>query len=469
MRWALLLIPSWLFAQASTPDALTGSWINEDLETRGVTQITVRRDSSTIIVHVWGSCRPTDCDWGEAEAELWNGIPMVVWNHGFSTVRMQLVQQPDRRLLLAYRTEYHDESGRKDNGRAEFFAREGAHTEGADAAAKAVLQQVAETYRNLPNSRFEWDETSYRMAAKSEVRTVTHTIVLYAPPDRARVESTGAGENTITIIDGRSVWLTYPQSNEYTVTPKAKGASSGLVEGYSLLDKGRATPRIVGRERFQEVDCTVVELSMERGVTRKLWIDNATHLIRKETSDELPSRKRETIFTVLRTGESMPPETFAYDPATTQAKNRRQLAREAPKTLTGKPAPDFVLRDLEGREVRLSDLRGKAVLLDFWATWCGYCREALPMMELLHRSLKDKGLAVYGIDSEEPQIAREYLLKYGYTMPSLADRKEETVNGYHVQGWPTTVLIDREGKVSYYGVGQEPEKLRDAIRALGLW
>ena len=95
MRWALLLIPSWLFAQAPTPDALTGSWINQDSETRGVTQVTVRRDSSRIIVHVWGSCHPTDCDWGEAEAELWNGIPMVIWNHGFSTVRMQLVQQPD--------------------------------------------------------------------------------------------------------------------------------------------------------------------------------------------------------------------------------------------------------------------------------------------------------------------------------------------------------------------------------------
>ena len=109
------------------------------------------------------------------------------------------------------------------------------------------------------------------------------------------------------------------------------------------------------------------------------------------------------------------------------------------------------------------------MLLDFWGVWCGYCREALPMIELLHRSLKDKGLAVYGIGSDQPEIAREYLRKYGYTMPSLANPRDETVNRYHVQARPTTVLINREGKVSYYEVGHEPEKLRDAIRALGLW
>ena len=103
---------------------------------------------------------------------------------------------------------------------------------------------------------------------------------------------------------------------------------------------------------------------MERGVTRRLWIDNATHLIRKETSDEPPSYKRETIFTVLRTGESMPPETFAYDPAATQAKNLKQLAREGlPETLTGKPAPDFALRDFKGREVDSATCEAR------WCCW----------------------------------------------------------------------------------------------------
>jgi thiol-disulfide isomerase/thioredoxin len=119
--------------------------------------------------------------------------------------------------------------------------------------------------------------------------------------------------------------------------------------------------------------------------------------------------------------------------------------------------------------VRLSALRGKPVLLDFWATWCGYCREELPAIEMLHRGLKDKGLMVFGIDAEDPQLPREYLAKYGYTLPSLVDRKQEAVRLYRLEGWPTTVLIDREGNVAYYESGYEPEKLRDAMRALGLW
>jgi thiol-disulfide isomerase/thioredoxin len=78
-------------------------------------------------------------------------------------------------------------------------------------------------------------------------------------------------------------------------------------------------------------------------------------------------------------------------------------------------APTFSLHDLDGHTVGLGALRGMPVLLDFWATWCGYCREALPSIELLHRGLKGK-LAVFGIDDEEPELARKYLQKYGYTL-----------------------------------------------------
>jgi len=162
-------------------------------------------------------------------------------------------------------------------------------------------------------------------------------------------------------------------------------------------------------------------------------------------------------------------ELFAYDPAKTGAQNRRALSHAAPESLAGQPAADFTLRDLDGRGVRLSGLRGKAVLLDFWGTWCGYCREELPNIEMLHRAMRDKGLLVFGVDAEAPELAREYLAKYGYTLPSLVDEHGVAAALYHVNSWPTTVLIDGQGKVAYYGEGLEPEKLRDALRKLGLW
>jgi cytochrome c biogenesis protein CcmG/thiol:disulfide interchange protein DsbE len=136
--------------------------------------------------------------------------------------------------------------------------------------------------------------------------------------------------------------------------------------------------------------------------------------------------------------------------------------------MLGKPAPDFTLRDLNGREVHLSALRGKPVLLDFWATWCGYCREELPSIELLYRGLKDK-VAVYGIDNEAAEVARDYLQKFGYTLPTLVDAKDQAVNSFHLEGWPTTVLIDGDGKIVYYESGFEAEKLRDALRKIGVW
>jgi cytochrome c biogenesis protein CcmG/thiol:disulfide interchange protein DsbE len=236
---------------------------------------------------------------------------------------------------------------------------------------------------------------------------------------------------------------------------------------YSLLDGVRGDPSIVTHEDVEGVRCTVVRVAMDRGVSQQLWIDESTHLVRKANFNQAGS-KSQVLYPVARLGETVASDRFQFDPAVAGAKNRREVARAAPESLVGKPAPDFTLRDLEGREVRLSALRGKPVLLDFWATWCGYCREALPSIELLHRGLKDR-VAVFGVDNEPTDVARDYLQKFGYTLPTLIDPKDTAVNAFHLDGWPTTVLIDSEGKIAFYEVGFEAEKLRDALRKAGVW
>jgi thiol-disulfide isomerase/thioredoxin/outer membrane lipoprotein-sorting protein len=474
MKAMLWLLPACLAAQTGSMDLVSGTWINENRETGGITQFTVRRDGGHTLVHAWGSCQPVDCDWGETEAELWNGIPMVIWKHGFSTTRMQLVPQPDGRALLAYRSEYNDESGRKDPGHAEFFARQEQSQDSPEAAAaRALLKLVAETYRGLTAARFESRETVHRLGGKTEARTERVRILLFSAPDRLRIETRGSGEESILIEDGTTEWQIFPQSNEYVRLPQAKDISARHF-GYRLLDKIRGTPLIAGREQFEGAGCTVVRIDLGRGVKQELWIDDTTHLVRKDLFDEPPApsggaaRKSQTVYTVASTSETLDAALFTYDPAKTQAKSRTQLSHESRVSLVGKPAPEFTLRDLDNREVRLGDLRGKVVLLDFWGTWCGYCREALPSIEMLHRAGSEKGLAVFGVDAEAPELARDYLTQYGYTLRSLVDLHDAAAALYHVNSWPTTVLIDRQGNVAYYGEG-EPEKMRDVLRKLGIW
>jgi peroxiredoxin len=131
-------------------------------------------------------------------------------------------------------------------------------------------------------------------------------------------------------------------------------------------------------------------------------------------------------------------------------------------------APDFTLQDLAGRKVRLADLKGKVVLLEFWATWCPPCREAIPSIERLHEAYKDKGLAVLGIsmDDGEWEDVRSFVKEYRIKYPVLKGT-EEVSTAYMIRVIPTLYLIDRNGMVAKQYVGGDNEEVLDkAIRAL---
>ena len=122
--------------------------------------------------------------------------------------------------------------------------------------------------------------------------------------------------------------------------------------------------------------------------------------------------------------------------------------------LEGKPAPDFnlVLARGPGAEsgdrVRLSDLRGKVVVLDFWASWCGPCRHSVPLLNDVAAQYGAK-LGVYGINSESygPELVSFVAGNWGFRYPVLLDPALKTTSAYGVQAFPTIVLIDRQGNV----------------------
>jgi peroxiredoxin len=118
-------------------------------------------------------------------------------------------------------------------------------------------------------------------------------------------------------------------------------------------------------------------------------------------------------------------------------------------------APDFTLKDAEGKVVHLSDYRGKVVLLDFWATWCGPCKIEIPWFMDFQRQNQEKGLVVLGVsmDDEGWEIVKPYLasMKVNYRVVIGNDKTAQLYGG--VDALPTTFLIDRAGKIAAVHVG----------------
>lgn len=114
-----------------------------------------------------------------------------------------------------------------------------------------------------------------------------------------------------------------------------------------------------------------------------------------------------------------------------------------------RPAPPFGLPDLHGKTVRLADLRGKVVLLYFWATWCPDCREELPSVNKLYTDFKGQGFEVLLISfREDPGVVTRAVRERGYVAPVLLDQSGEvTGKGYGVWGPPTAYFVNRRGQL----------------------
>jgi peroxiredoxin len=124
----------------------------------------------------------------------------------------------------------------------------------------------------------------------------------------------------------------------------------------------------------------------------------------------------------------------------------------SPRVGTRSAAPDFALRDLAGQTVRLSDHRGKVVLVNFWATWCVPCAAELPHLERLYAKYRDQGFIVLGISMDGPETSANvdpHARRHGLSFPVLLDEETRVVGTYNPKRTaPFTVLIGRDGAVA---------------------
>lgn len=114
------------------------------------------------------------------------------------------------------------------------------------------------------------------------------------------------------------------------------------------------------------------------------------------------------------------------------------------------PAPDFTLKTLNGPNLRLGEQRGRVVLVNFWATWCGPCKQEMPHLNRLYEKYRASGFVLLGVNvDEDPRTAAATAQKFGLSFPVLFDGDKKVSKLYDLQSMPATVLIDRDGKVRF--------------------
>jgi peroxiredoxin len=152
--------------------------------------------------------------------------------------------------------------------------------------------------------------------------------------------------------------------------------------------------------------------------------------------------------------------------AQTSKIDRLKPAGSGPAPRVGSEAPDFTLKDLGGKDVKLSDLRGRPVMVNFWATWCPPCRAEIPVITQLYQEANTAskyevlGIGIQSVQSDEPTI-RAFAAEFDMPFPVLIDAGSQVTSLYHVLPIPTSIFIDKDGIIRHIHIGQVDRALME--------
>ena len=135
-----------------------------------------------------------------------------------------------------------------------------------------------------------------------------------------------------------------------------------------------------------------------------------------------------------------------------------------------KKAPDFTLKSNQDTNIRLAEQRGNVVMLNFWASWCGPCKQEMPLLDQLHKRYSKAGFTIIGVNVEQdPGKAKKVLRDIPVSFPVLFDTESTVSKLYDVSAMPTTVMIDRDGNIRHLHKGYKPgyeDQYRKQIKQL---
>lgn len=257
-------------------------------------------------------------------------------------------------------------------------------------------------------------------------------------------------------------------SEQKTATPTA--AKSTKSDAQTYADLSALTPR----DRTPEQDVQLAGFLAEMGRKEQAFailsdavVKGYSDMNRLQTEPRFATLRADErwqqveIFVDVNSGTQPLPDRTAEGPQTVA----RPPAPSAPSaSKVNIPAPDWILSDASGQTVKLSDLRGKVVIMDFWATWCGPCKRSMPEIDKFTREYADDDLLVFSVNVWErsPEVALEWWNQQDYSMKLLFGSRELTT-AYQVQGIPHLCLIDADGIIRYSQPGFHPQVL-DLLR-----
>jgi thiol-disulfide isomerase/thioredoxin len=184
--------------------------------------------------------------------------------------------------------------------------------------------------------------------------------------------------------------------------------------------------------------------------------------------------KSDTTYMLTKLTVNVPFDQGLFTKPATFSKEVKTLPTVSPdkinKQLAGKLAPDVELKDIQGNALKLSSFKGKTLLLDFWATWCGPCREDGPALDKLYKRYGGKNLAIIGISvDEERGVVQKFLAEHPHEYPIVLTTENELPSTYAVAAFPTYFIIDPDGKIVSAHAGEEGfSGLRHDLKKAGM-
>jgi thiol-disulfide isomerase/thioredoxin len=356
-----------------------------------------------------------------------------------------------------------------------------------------LLAETARSYREAKSLRIEREIV---VTTESELMTLSSKSlfdVIAAPENRYRIVRKDAGTWNIHESDGKTEWIWYPWRKEYVEHPVERSseseglnpAESGFNTWLKQIDKKLASGRVQPPQTIDtghgRVNCMVIigppphqqhDPTMQQQTT--YWIDRDRKILVKEQfvmRSTVPEHKFDNEETTIYTTElnaSFADSLFKFVPPL--GAKRVEKIEFGPVELVGKTAPPLRLKTLDGKEFDLGSLRGKPVLVDFWATWCAPCRESMPHLAKLYDEFKEKGLALVSVSKDDyPADAARFVAKYKYSWLNVADPEWESDGDWGESAIPRLVLIGKDSTVLFESLGfddVQEAKIRAALHKM---